>query len=90
LAGQSSSNGAEHQGPDVDRLARLAAMTGESITAAVGQALTERLERVQGAPTAERRRAAIRRAQAAFAAMPVDDGRSADEIVGYDEHGLPA
>jgi antitoxin VapB len=76
--------------PKVDRLARdLAAVTGESITAAVGQALTERLERVRGAPTAERRRAAIRRAQAVFAAMPVYDGRSADEIVGYDEHGLP-
>jgi antitoxin VapB len=77
--------------PTVDRLARdLAAVTGESITTAVGQALTERLERVQGGPTADRRRAAIRRAQAAFAALPVYDERSADEIIGYDEHGLPA
>jgi antitoxin VapB len=77
--------------PNVDRLARdLAAVTGESITAAVGQALTERLERVQGGPTAERRRAAIRRAQVAFAAMPIRDARSADEIIGYDEHGVPA
>jgi antitoxin VapB len=76
--------------PKVDRLARdLAAVTGESITAAVGRALTERLERVQSGPTADRRRTAIRRAQATFAAMPAHDGRSADEILGYDEHGLP-
>ena len=76
--------------PNVDRLARdLAAVTGESITAAVGQALTERLERVQAGPTADRRRSAIRRAQAVFSAMPVHDGRPADEILGYDEHGLP-
>jgi antitoxin VapB len=76
--------------PRVDRLARdLAAVTGESITTAVGQALTERLERVQGGATLDRKRTAIRHAQAAFAAMPVHDARSAEDIIGYDERGLP-
>lgn len=38
---------------------------------------------------ADRRRTAIRHAQKAFAVMPVYDRQSADEIIGYDEHGLP-
>ena len=76
--------------PQVDRLARdLAAATGESITTAVGRALTERLERVQGASTAEQKRSAIRRAQAAFAAMPVYDTSPTAELIEYDDSGLP-
>ncbi|MFM7346691.1 MAG: hypothetical protein ACKO1J_15145 [Tagaea sp.] len=48
----------------------------------------------QGAvwPTPEevaRRRAVIRRAQAAIRALPVLSDASADEILGYDENGLP-
>jgi hypothetical protein len=43
-------------------------------------------------PTPEevaRRRAVIRRAQAAIRALPVLSEASADEILGYDENGLP-
>lgn len=36
-----------------------------------------------------RRVAAGRRIQAELAALPVLDARAPDEIIGYDEHGLP-
>jgi antitoxin VapB len=74
--------------PETDRLAReLAAMTGESITDAIRRAIEARIE-------ATRRIARhadddltdiIRRGRA----RAVLDTRSADEILGYDEHGLP-
>lgn len=70
-----------------DALAReLAALTGETITDAVEASLEARLE-------LERRR---RRADGLadiverFAALPVLDERADEEILGYDEHGLPA
>lgn len=70
-----------------DQLARdLAALTGESITDAVVAALEARLE-------VERRR---RRARGLgdiverFGQLLVLDERDPDEIIGYDERGLPA
>lgn len=75
--------------PETDRLARaLAAATGESLTDAIREAIRDRLER-------ESRRARrgvgleIRRIQERVARLPVLDPRSPDEILGYDEHGLP-
>jgi len=75
---------------EADRLAReLARTTGESLTDAVVVALRERLER-------ERRRRVpgvaerLRRLAMEAAALPVQDPRSADALVGYDERGLPA
>ncbi|MCB1005710.1 MAG: type II toxin-antitoxin system VapB family antitoxin [Acidimicrobiales bacterium] len=69
-----------------DRLARdLADLTGESITDAVVAALEARIE-------LERRR---RRPRGLgdiverFGALPVLDDRHPDDILGYDEHGLP-
>lgn len=77
--------------PRTDRLAReLAEATGESITTAVAVALTERLDRVRGIAPAEERRAAIMRIAAAGRGRPILDDRSDDEILGYDEHGLPS
>ena len=75
--------------PETDRLARaLAAATGESLTAAIRRALQDRLER-----EAERGRRGIgievRRIQERLARLPVLDARSAEEIVGYDQHGVP-
>lgn len=73
-----------------DRVAReLARETGEPITTATRIALQERLERVR-----ERR---VRRADhdqlgsiiARGRARPGRDDRSADDIVGYDDVGLP-
>jgi antitoxin VapB len=75
--------------PETDRLARaLAAATGESLTAAIRRALQDRLER-----EAQRSRHGIgvevRRIQERLAKLPVLDTRSPEEIVGYDEHGVP-
>jgi antitoxin VapB len=76
--------------PEIERLAReLAKQTGETLTVATRRALEERLRRVGGdARRAARLEdlAAIRRR---WAALPVRDPRSADEILGYDENGLP-
>lgn len=76
--------------PETDRLARaLAEATGESLTAAIRRALEERLDR-------ERNRsrrgigAEVRRIQERLARLPVLDQRSAEEMLGYDDHGLPS
>jgi antitoxin VapB len=75
--------------PEADRLARdLANTTGESLTDAVVNALRERLERAQrqrSAGVAQR----LRRLAAEVGEIPVIDLRHADDIVGYDEDGLP-
>ena len=74
---------------ETDRLAReLAKATGESLTEAIRKSLRQRLERER-----LRRRAdlsvRVRRIQDRLARLPVCDRRSGDEIIGYDEHGLP-
>ncbi len=78
--------------PETDSLARqVAALTGETLTEAVRRSLAERLrvERIKrGQPTIDR--AAIDALLAQFDALPNFDDRSADEIVGYDENGLPS
>jgi antitoxin VapB len=75
---------------EADRLARaLARETSESLTEAVVTALRERLGRVRRPQRAKRLRAEIRAIQQRVAALPVFDARSADEILDYDEHGLP-
>lgn len=77
--------------PTADRLVReLAAATGESMTIAVTVAVRERLERIRGMAPVEVRKREILRIAREVAAMPVLDDRSPDEIVGYDEDGLPA
>lgn len=78
--------------PDADLLAReLAATTGETITDAVVQAIRERLERERARRNAlnSQHAARIRRIQERIARLPVRDPRPPDEILGYDEHGLP-
>ena len=76
--------------PETETLAReLARRTGESITEATRRALEERLRRVVGArkaPLLLEELAAIRKR---VAALPVLDRRSPDDILGYDEDGLP-
>lgn len=75
--------------PEADALARkLAARTGESLTQAVLNALKERLQRTEHA----RRSTLVRDIMAIgehCAALPEIDSRSADDIIGYDENGLP-
>lgn len=78
--------------PEVQTLAReVARATGETMTQAVKQALRERLARLRAADEAERERRykAIQEWVRHFRSMPVIDPRSPDEILDYDEHGLP-
>lgn len=76
--------------PEADRLARaLATATGESLTEAVTTALRERLARVERRPKARRLADELDEIARRAAALPVLDGRSPDEILGYDEKGLP-
>ncbi len=69
-----------------DQLAReLAALTGESITDAVVASLEARLE------IERRRRRALGLGDIVerFRQLTVLDQRGPDDIIGYDEHGLP-
>ncbi len=68
----------------------LAKLTGETKTEAVTQALRERLERVRRSRTARRRLADdLDEIALHCAGLEVRDPRSADKIIGYDDHGLP-
>ena len=71
------------------RVRELAALTGESVTAAIRHAAEERLQRVRrdrgGRDLVEELMEIARHC----AALPDLDQRTADEILGYDEQGLP-
>jgi len=75
---------------ETERLARqVARETGESLTEAIQKALQERWERLR---TRQRDRVLagqiediLRRVDA----LPTLDSRPDDEILGYDEHGMP-
>lgn len=76
--------------PETEKLARaLAARTGETITIATRRALEERLKRTglqaKKAALIEDMEAMQRR----LSVLPVLDHRSPDDIIGYDENGLP-
>ena len=79
--------------PEAHDLAReLAAATGESITRAVTVAIRERLQKVRRHGQGSKpRRLADRLDEIAehSAALPILDDRSIDEILGYDERGMP-
>lgn len=65
----------------------VARRTGESLTAAVIGALEERLERLSGRREPQGMMAALLDISDRCHALPDLDVRSADEILGYDEHG---
>jgi len=75
---------------DTERLARqVAEETGESMTEAIRRALEERWERLKS-----QRRGRVLTGQIDDLLRRVDalcelDPRPADEILGYDEHGMP-
>lgn len=70
-----------------DQLARdLAALTGESITEAVVASLEARLDEEHR----RRRRAGLGDIVERFAQLPVLDRRGPDDILDYDENGLPS
>jgi antitoxin VapB len=78
--------------PEADRLARrLAETTGETITIAVLYALRERLEREERKKESKRQLISDLMAIARHcASLPVLDDRTEDEIMGWDENGLPS
>ena len=74
----------------VERLAReVSSKTGESLTGAGQKALEERLERLnrerRGQTVMSQLEEILRRVDQ----LPILDSRTPDEIVGYDERGLP-
>ncbi len=75
---------------DTDRLATdLARMTGETKTEAVTRALHERIERIRRERGDRRLAEELNRIALRCAKRPVLDDRAAEDILGYDSHGLP-
>ncbi|MEV4421656.1 type II toxin-antitoxin system VapB family antitoxin [Patulibacter sp. NPDC049589] len=75
--------------PRTDELAReLAALTGQPITQALREAIEQRLEtlRAAGRTAAPGLEGIIARGRG----RPVIDDRPAEEILGYDDRGLPS
>jgi antitoxin VapB len=75
---------------EAEALARkIAAATGETLTGAIIEALRERLERLEQAEgarsLADQLEAIARRA----AALPLLDPRSPEDIIGYNDDGVP-
>jgi len=68
---------------------RLATLTGESLTQAVKRAVLERLEQVEKTRRAVRLADELDHIALHCAGLPRRDRRSAEEIIGYDERGLP-
>ncbi|HVW78358.1 MAG TPA: type II toxin-antitoxin system VapB family antitoxin [Alloacidobacterium sp.] len=76
--------------PATEHLARqVAQMTGESLTEAIQKSLQERMERLHQRRKRRFRREEIEALLRRIDALPVLDTRSPDEIIGYDEHGIP-
>lgn len=75
---------------DVERLAReVSGKTGESLTGAIQKALEERLERLKQDRRRQLLLAQLEEILQRVDRLPVLDSRVPDEILGYDEHGLP-
>jgi antitoxin VapB len=73
-----------------EKLARqIAAKTGESLTGAIQKALEERLDRLEHKPGSRILAAQLDEILRRVDEMPDLDPRTPDEIIGYDEHGLP-
>jgi antitoxin VapB len=75
---------------EVERMAReISSKTGESLTGAIQKALEERLERLKKARREQILSGQLEEILQRVDRLPVLDPRSPDEILGYDEHGLP-
>jgi antitoxin VapB len=73
----------------VDLARAVAAKTGESLTEAVTNALRERLAAVSRESDRAVLRSSVARIQDFVASLPERDSRTPDEILGYDDFGLP-
>jgi antitoxin VapB len=76
--------------PETEKLAReVSKETGESMTAAITNALRERLQRLRGRRQAQTLAQNVDDILRRVDALPTLDERSSDEIIGYDSAGLP-
>jgi len=76
--------------PEAEQLAEeLARVTGETKTEAVTRALRDRLTRVRRERSRRRLADELDDIARHCAALPVRDERAPEEILGYDEHGVP-
>ncbi len=78
---------------EAHQLAReLAQLTGQSITDAVTRALKDAVARARATRSGhvERIKAEVEEITAHFASLPILDNRTDDEILGYDEKGMPS
>jgi antitoxin VapB len=75
---------------ETERLARqVAEQTGDSLTGAIQKALEERLERLKSQRKSQIVLDQLRDILQRVDRLPILDRRTPEEIVGYDEHGLP-
>jgi antitoxin VapB len=76
--------------PEADRLAReLAGLTGESITDSVIAAMKDRIARERARRGYDALRHEVRRIRERYRRLPVLDDRAADDVIGYDDAGVP-
>jgi antitoxin VapB len=76
--------------PEVEELATaVAKLTGETKTEAVRRSLQDRLTRLRRERTRRRLADELDGIARDCSALPVLDNRTADEILGYDEDGVP-
>ena len=76
---------------ETDRLAReLAKETGETITEVIKRSLQDRLQRVRGRRHAKGLPGQVADILQRMDALPTLDERAEDEILGYDQGGIPA
>jgi antitoxin VapB len=69
---------------------QLADQRGQSLTRVVHDALEKEVRRLALAQTSTARLEAINEIIERIASRPPKDTRAADEIIGYDENGLPS
>jgi antitoxin VapB len=77
--------------PATEKFVReLAALTGETVTAAIRHAAEERLQRVRRKQTGRSLAEELLAIGKRCAALPDQDVPTADETLGYGRHGLPS
>ena len=76
-------------GPTEVLARKLAQLTGESLTEAVRASLAERYERIRRDRSGRPLAAELNEIAVRCANLPDVSQLSADEILGYDEHGIP-
>ena len=77
--------------PETERIAReLAERNGETVDQTIANAVAALLEKQKRRLDKDALLAETKRIQAELKALPVLDDRAPDQILGYDENGLPS